>query len=71
MDIGDNAALREAEFLAAALSRHQPVSRGGSLSHCEDCGDAIPAERQKAVVGVHLCVACQSEVERQTMRANK
>jgi len=32
---------------------------GPSLTHCADCGAAIPEARQKAVPGVRLCVACQ------------
>lgn len=37
------------------------LPRGDSLSHCEECGKAIPAARRKAVPGVRLCVPCQSE----------
>ena len=37
------------------------LPRGESLSHCEECGIAIPEARQKAVPGVRLCVSCQSE----------
>lgn len=32
---------------------------GQSLTHCEECGLAIPAERQKIIPGVRLCVKCQ------------
>ena len=35
--------------------------RGPSLKHCEECGTAIPEARRKAVPGVRLCIACQSE----------
>jgi len=37
------------------------LPKGSSLTHCEECGSAIPEARQKAVPGVRLCVACQSE----------
>ncbi|MGQ9425109.1 DksA/TraR family C4-type zinc finger protein [Gilvimarinus sp. F26214L] len=37
------------------------LPRGNSLTHCEECGAAIPDARQKAVPGVRLCVTCQSE----------
>lgn len=37
------------------------LPRGNSLTHCEECGAAIPNARQKAVPGVRLCVTCQSE----------
>lgn len=35
--------------------------KGPSLLHCETCHTKIPAARRKAVPGVHLCVACQTE----------
>ena len=34
---------------------------GESLTSCAECGKAIPPARRKAVPGVRLCVACQSE----------
>ena len=34
---------------------------GESLTHCEECGETIPEARQKAILGVRMCVACQSE----------
>ena len=34
---------------------------GESLSHCEECGNAIPEARRQALPGVRLCVPCQSE----------
>lgn len=37
------------------------IPRGNSLTHCEECGAAIPEARQKAVPGVRLCVTCQAE----------
>lgn len=36
---------------------------GNSLTHCEECGDAIPAARREAVPGVRLCIKCQSELD--------
>jgi len=38
---------------------------GESLTHCEECGSAIPAARRKAVPGVHLCVKCQEEHDKE------
>ena len=67
MDVADQAAKREAEFLAEALGnfdRHAHHNHGGSLSHCEDCGEAIPEARQKAIHCVRLCVACQTILEK-------
>ena len=36
---------------------------GESLESCESCGREIPLARRKAIAGVELCVACQSERE--------
>jgi len=38
---------------------------GESLTHCEECGVAIPEARRKAMPGVRYCVRCQSELERE------
>lgn len=35
------------------------MPQGASLTHCEDCENAIPEARRKAVPGVRLCVTCQ------------
>jgi phage/conjugal plasmid C-4 type zinc finger TraR family protein len=40
------------------------LPRGESLSHCEECGAAIPDARRRAVPGVRLCVGCQSGYDR-------
>jgi phage/conjugal plasmid C-4 type zinc finger TraR family protein len=47
-----------ADAIKLARSR---VARGPGLKHCEQCGAAIPPARRRAVPGVRLCVACQSE----------
>jgi phage/conjugal plasmid C-4 type zinc finger TraR family protein len=39
------------------------LPKGESLSHCEECGKAIPDARREAVPGVRLCVACQSALD--------
>lgn len=39
------------------------LPKGESLSHCEECGEAIPKARQEALPGVRLCVQCQQEVD--------
>jgi len=36
-----------------------PVGEG--LTHCEECENAIPEARRKAIAGVRLCVNCQAE----------
>ena len=37
---------------------------GESLSHCAECGAAIPEARRRALPGVRLCVGCQAERDR-------
>lgn len=49
---------------AIERSRSQLPS-GDSLTHCEECGAAIPEARRKAISGVRLCVGCQSHAEKQ------
>lgn len=43
--------------VARARSR---LAQGEGLSHCEECGEEIPAARRRALPGVRRCVACQS-----------
>jgi phage/conjugal plasmid C-4 type zinc finger TraR family protein len=38
---------------------------GESLTHCEECDAPIPEARRKAIPGVRLCVACQTEHDRE------
>lgn len=33
---------------------------GPGRADCEDCGELIPAARQKAIPGVRRCVTCQA-----------
>jgi phage/conjugal plasmid C-4 type zinc finger TraR family protein len=47
---------------AVSRARDQ-IPRGESLTHCEECDKAIPEARRKAIPGVRLCVACQSELD--------
>ncbi|MBD9417306.1 DksA/TraR family C4-type zinc finger protein [Pseudomonas sp. PDM16] len=49
---------------AIARARSQ-LPRGESLSHCEECDAPIPEARRQAVPGVHLCVSCQAERDRE------
>lgn len=41
------------------------LSNGESAVHCEECDNAIPEARRKAIPGVKLCIACQSALEKQ------
>ncbi len=69
-DAIDRACEREQEILADALV--EQARRAGlagktaadSAAFCEDCGDAIPAARRRAVPGCLLCVDCQGAHER-------
>ena len=40
------------------------LPKGESLTHCEECEAEIPEARRKALPGVRLCIACQSELEK-------
>lgn len=37
---------------------------GESLTHCEECEEPIPERRRQAIPGVHLCIRCQTELEK-------
>lgn len=45
---------------AIAKARSE-LPKGESLEHGEECGEAIPEARRKAVPGVRLCLKCQQE----------
>lgn len=51
----------DASINDAVKEARSRLPKGNSLTHCEECGAAIPEARQKAVPGVRLCVTCQSE----------
>ena len=36
------------------------LGTGPGREDCEECGEAIPEARRRAVPGVRLCVACQT-----------
>ena len=42
------------------------LPQGPSLSHCALCEAEIPEARRNAIPGVRLCLACQSEQDRET-----
>ena len=53
---------------AVKLARSR-LPDGESFMHCEECEAAIPEARRKAMLGVRLCVSCQSDLEeKQTAR---
>ena len=49
---------------AVARARSQ-LPQGDSLLECEECAQPIPEARRQALPGVRLCVACQSEHDKQ------
>lgn len=44
---------------AVAFARSR-MPAGDALEECEECGEAIPEGRRRAVPGVRTCVACQA-----------
>lgn len=63
-DISDKASEAEEVFLQEALAKQRGrTSTGTGLTHCEDCGDAIPEARRQAVPGCTRCVYCQEYFE--------
>ncbi len=50
------------DAVATARAR-MPVGEG--LDDCEDCGEAIPEARRKALSGARTCVGCQSLRDKQ------
>ncbi len=60
---GDNAVQDQIDAtIKDAIKRARSrAPKGPSLKRCEECGASIPEARRKAVPGVRLCVACQSE----------
>jgi phage/conjugal plasmid C-4 type zinc finger TraR family protein len=39
------------------------LPQGESLLECEECGNAIPQARRKAIPGIRLCVPCQQKID--------
>jgi len=60
---GDNAVQDQIDAtINDAIKRvRASAPKGPSLKRCEECDAPIPEARRKAVPGVRLCVACQSE----------
>ncbi|MBX9268766.1 Conjugal transfer protein TraR [Chromobacterium violaceum] len=66
MDDFDRAQELEQRQRDQALAIQADLARASSLSsysHCEDCGDAIPAPRRQAVPGCTRCIDCQQRQE--------
>lgn len=50
-----------ADGIRRAQSR---LPQGPSLTHCAECGEPIPQQRQQAVPGVRLCLPCQTQADK-------
>jgi phage/conjugal plasmid C-4 type zinc finger TraR family protein len=44
-----------------------PVGEGSE--ECDECGEAIPEARRRALPGVRTCVRCQSEIDKQVQHS--
>jgi phage/conjugal plasmid C-4 type zinc finger TraR family protein len=53
----------DASIEDALASVRARLPQGESLKYCEECGEQIPLARRKAVPGVRLCIACQTEAD--------
>jgi phage/conjugal plasmid C-4 type zinc finger TraR family protein len=50
------------DSVADAVERaRSQLGNGAGRSHCEECGEAIPEGRRRAVPGARCCIACQAE----------
>jgi phage/conjugal plasmid C-4 type zinc finger TraR family protein len=55
----------DASIADAVEKARSRLPKGESLSHCEECGNAIPEARRAAITGVRMCVACQQALDEQ------
>ena len=53
----------DASIEDAVARARSALRKGEGRSECEDCGEAIPEARRRAVPGVRRCVACQAEAD--------
>lgn len=53
----------DASVEEAVERARKQLPKGESLTHCEECGAAIPEARREAVPGVRLCVLCQEALD--------
>ncbi len=54
---------------AVDFARDQ-LPKGESLKHCAECEATIPEARRTAVPGVRLCIACQNEHDKDTVKSS-
>jgi len=64
MDEIDVAQVQVDAFLEASLAAAKSIMRAGMPHlYCEGCGEEIPEERRKAMLGCARCAECQAEME--------
>ncbi len=44
----------------AVMAARSRLPSGEAAEHCDECGEAIPEPRRRALPGVRTCIACQS-----------
>lgn len=44
----------------AVMAARARLPSGEAADHCDECGEAIPEARRRALPGVRTCVSCQS-----------
>ena len=54
----------DASVQDAVKQARERMPEGESATHCTECEEPIPEARRRAIPGVRLCVACQSEFEK-------
>ena len=54
----------DASVADAVQEARRRLPEGESRTHCEMCEEPIPEARRRAVPGVRLWVACQSDLEK-------
>jgi phage/conjugal plasmid C-4 type zinc finger TraR family protein len=65
LEEADQAQLLSSTLSADAVAKiRASISKGPSLSHCDECGEEIPLARQKAIAGCRTCIDCQTLSER-------
>ncbi|MGH8041325.1 MAG: DksA/TraR family C4-type zinc finger protein [Rudaea sp.] len=64
---GDNAVQDQIDAtIKDAIQRaRSKATKGPSLKRCQECNAPIPTARRKAVPGVRLCVACQTQRDKE------
>jgi len=60
----------EDSILDAIARARSQLPQGESLHQCEECDTPIPEARRKALPGVRLCVACQTERDKTMQSAS-